>query len=172
MLKSLQRLVYFPFRHQFIICPGSCDCVGWGAGELAIFLWMKHLTLTNTKRRFWSMWRTDTVAKIDFSPSINPNAYCATISPLPQLLLDLVNFLWSIWYVQRWWRLQNAGKCGSNDAWTKRLRSTLTDSCKALCRMTAWFNSELGEMNPDVNDYHSSRTDICSTFWIQDITYR
>jgi len=91
--KSLPRLVCFWFQCISLILSGSCDHLGSGTRQWIWILRMRHLILPNTRRPFWSMWRTNTVPNIDECPSLNPKVLStATSSPL-QRLLDLVNHL-------------------------------------------------------------------------------
>jgi len=83
MLKWLQRFVCHWFLPISSILSGSCDRLESGTREWILILRMRHPTLPNTKRPFWSMWRMNTVPNTDACWSINSTAYQAAItSPL------------------------------------------------------------------------------------------
>jgi len=90
-LKLLQRLVCVSFQHISLILSGSCDQSGSGTWQWIVILRTRLLSLPNTWRCFWSMWRMNTVANNDECRSINPNI-CLAANPSPlQRLLDLVS---------------------------------------------------------------------------------
>ena len=93
ILHSLQGLVCSSFRHISLILCGSCDRLGSGTREWILILKTGLLILPNTRRPFWSMWRTNTALNINDCQSLNLKPYWTTIWSPPQWLLDLVNHL-------------------------------------------------------------------------------
>jgi len=91
--KWLQRLVCFSFRHTFLILSGSCDGLGSGTREWILLLKKRLHILTNTRRPFWIMWRTNSALNIDVCRSLNLETYQTPISSPPQWVLDLVNLV-------------------------------------------------------------------------------
>jgi len=52
--------------------------------------------------------------------------------------------LWSIWFLQQWWRILNAKQCGWDDTRTMWLHCTVIDRRQALIEFAAWSTKELG----------------------------
>jgi len=74
ILKWLQPLVWFRFRHISLILCGSCDCLGSGTSESTLILKTRLLELPNTPRPFWGMGRTNPALNIDVCWSQHPKA--------------------------------------------------------------------------------------------------
>jgi len=75
VLKSLQRPVCSSFRLISSIISGSCDRFGSGTREWILILKTRLLILPNTRRPFWSIWRTNTVLNIDDCWSLSSKPY-------------------------------------------------------------------------------------------------
>ena len=108
ILKLVLWLVCFSFQHICLIVSGSCDRLGSGTRECLLILRTRHLILSNTRRHLWSMRRMNTAPNIDVCPSLNPTAYHSTIFLSSNGFQIWSIFLWSIWFVQRWWKILNA----------------------------------------------------------------
>jgi len=93
ILKLLRRPVCFSFRHTSVILSGSGDHSGSGTWEWIAILKTRLLILPNTRRPFWSMWRTNTAANTDISRSLNLKTYRTPIPASPQWLPNLGNLL-------------------------------------------------------------------------------
>jgi len=91
MLKCLQWCACFVFPHILLIFSASCNHLERGTKAWILILRMRHLTLHNTWRRFWSMWRMNTLLNIDACRSINPKPYRVAISSFLQLLKGPMN---------------------------------------------------------------------------------
>jgi hypothetical protein len=62
------------------ILSGSCDCSDSGRNQWIFILRTTYSILPNSRRRFWSMWRMNTLPNINVCQSINQKAYRAAIS--------------------------------------------------------------------------------------------
>jgi len=91
ILKWLQQLVCFSFRHISWILSESCDRIGSGTREWILILKTRLRILSNTRRPLYIRWRTNSASNIDGSRSSNPKAYRTTISCSPHWLLGLFN---------------------------------------------------------------------------------
>jgi len=91
MLESLQQLVCFTFQHISLILSRSCDHSGSGTRRWILILRPSRLPLPNTRRRFWSIFKMNTVPIIDEWLSLNPTMSRPAISFLLQRILDFVN---------------------------------------------------------------------------------
>ena len=90
---SLQQRVCFAFQHISSILSGSCDRSGSGTREWILILRMRYPILPNTKSRFWSMWRMNTVPDMDIYLSVNPKGCTEMISSPWLRLQDPVNLI-------------------------------------------------------------------------------
>jgi len=71
----------------------SSDQLGSGRRELMSILRTRLYILTNTRRRFWSIWKMNTAPNQDICPSLDLKLHWVTISSIPQWHEDLVNLL-------------------------------------------------------------------------------
>jgi len=82
--KWLQRLVCSVFHCTSWIHSWSRDRLRGGTREWISILKTRLLILPNTRRPFWSMWRTKTARNIDVCRSLHSKTHQTTISALPQ----------------------------------------------------------------------------------------
>jgi len=90
--KWLQQPVYFSFRQVSLILFESCNPLECRTREwIAILMTRLHIPC-NIRRRFWSMWRINTMPNTSDCQSIDPKELWAS-TPSPQRLLVRINIL-------------------------------------------------------------------------------
>ena len=170
MPRWLQWRVCFSFLHISSILSGCCDRFASGTREYIFILLMRHPILSNTKTPFRCMWTMNTAPNNEVCRSMNLKAYQAAISFSLQWLQDPVNhplihmicpamikdsFCLTMWL--RW---------HPDEAITQHAYWPPPGSISIRCLA----RQQKGEIHPNLNDYHSDRMEISSTFCMLDIS--
>jgi len=93
MLKNPQCPVCFRFHNIFMILFGCCEHLARATSKWISILRTRLLILPNTRRHFWSMWKTNIVLNIDRSLSLDQTMLWVAISSPLHSLMDIVNLL-------------------------------------------------------------------------------
>jgi len=171
ILKWLQRLVCSWFRHISLILSRSCDRLGSGTREWILILKTTYFIIPNTWRPLWSMWRTNTAWDIDV---------CLVTKPENILNNNLSSSGMASRSGQSSYHLYDLSSDDKEYLMHNNVaKTTPGQSNRAACLLSAamlYLNSpsELpqnwGQINLNLNDYHSDPMEISRTFWLLDIT--
>jgi len=154
-----------------MIVSRYCDRLKSRTGNWILILRTRLFILPNNKTPFWSMWSLNTVPKANICPSHNPTAYqvsssspSATVSGSGESSLD------------RYDLCSDDADCvlSRNVAGMMITWSDLTIHilpAGGLClNLPPDFKIHCGQLNLNLNYYHSDPMEISNTLRIQDIT--
>jgi len=171
ILKWLEWVGCVSFRHISLILCGRFDRLGIGTWDWIFILKMRLLILLNTKRPFWSMWRTNTVLNIDVCRSQNLKASQIT---------TLVSSAMASRFGQSSYDPYDLSIDDEEYLMPNNVTETTPrqSDCAAplLTAARLYLNSppelpqNCGQISPNLNDYHSDPREISRTFWLPDIT--
>jgi len=136
-----------------------------------LILRMRLFILPNTKRHFWSMWRTNTVPNIDKGLSLNPTLSQAAISSSLQWLVDLVYLLLIHMICPAMMKKNLMSKSvGEMSPGQSDRAARLLIAARLYLNPAPETTKNWGQVDPNLNDYHSNRMEVSSTSWLPHIT--